>query len=164
MGEGIVRELRIGMYTLLSIKWITIKVLLHMYMELCLMLCGTLDGRGVWGRLDTWIYRAGVPPLLPETIMMFLIGYTPIQTKCLKVTKQKNKRRTLSLSWAMHSLETLMKTTRTSAGTNSQVPPPQVATPGRVFYSHANSPWTDNPILRDRSALKTMPSLLKKNI
>ena len=29
MGEGIVRELRIGMYTLLSIKWITIKVLLY---------------------------------------------------------------------------------------------------------------------------------------
>ena len=29
MGEGIVRELRIDMYTLLSIKWITIKVLLY---------------------------------------------------------------------------------------------------------------------------------------
>ena len=24
-------------------------------MELCSMLCGSLDGTGVWGRMDTWI-------------------------------------------------------------------------------------------------------------
>ena len=28
------------------------------HMELCSMLCGSLDGRGVWGRMDTWIRMA----------------------------------------------------------------------------------------------------------
>ena len=40
-----------GMYTLLYLKWITNKDLLHV--ELCSMLCVGLDGRGVWGRMDT---------------------------------------------------------------------------------------------------------------
>ena len=50
-GEGLVREFGIDRYTLLYLKWITNKDLLHM--ELCGMLCGSLDGRGVWGR---WIH------------------------------------------------------------------------------------------------------------
>ena len=39
------------------------------------MLCGSLDGRGVWGRVDT------------ETITTLLIGYTPIKMfkKFLKI-------------------------------------------------------------------------------
>ena len=48
-------------------------------MEFCSMLCASLDGRGVWGRMETCICMA--EPLLcsPETITTLLIGYTPIQ-------------------------------------------------------------------------------------
>ena len=38
------------MYTPVYLKWITKKDLLYsMYMELCLMSCGSLDGTGAWG-------------------------------------------------------------------------------------------------------------------
>ena len=41
------------------------------------MLCGSLDGTGVWGRMDTCICMAESP----ETITTLLIVYTPIQNK-----------------------------------------------------------------------------------
>ena len=112
------------------------------------MFCGSLDGRGVWGRMDTWISGAESLHCSTETITTFLTGYSPIQNKKLKSykTKHKTKGGTRSLSWAMHSLETLMKTMRTSAGNKF---PGSFSTghyTRRVFYSHANSPWTDNPI------------------
>ena len=44
-------------------------------MELCSMLCASLDGRGVWGRMDTYICTAESLPCSPETIKSFLIGY-----------------------------------------------------------------------------------------
>ena len=50
--EGIVRELGIDMYTLLYLKWITNKDLLYSPGN-CSVLCGSLDGRGVWGE---WIH------------------------------------------------------------------------------------------------------------
>ena len=49
--------------------------------ELCSMLCGSLDGRGVWGRMDTCICMTESLHGLPETITTLLIGYTPIQNK-----------------------------------------------------------------------------------
>ena len=57
-GEGIVREFGMDMDRLLCLKWITNKDLLY-HMELCSMLCGNLDGRGIWGE---WIHTYG-PPL-----------------------------------------------------------------------------------------------------
>ena len=45
------------------------------------MSCGSLDGRGVWGRMDTCICRAESLHCSPETITTLLIGYTPIQNK-----------------------------------------------------------------------------------
>ena len=42
------------------------------------MLCGSLDGRGVWGRMDTCICMAESLCCPPETITTLLIGYTPI--------------------------------------------------------------------------------------
>ena len=42
------REFEIDKYIPLYLKWMTNK-------ELCSMLCGSLDGRGVWGRMDTCI-------------------------------------------------------------------------------------------------------------
>ena len=49
------------------------------HMELCLMLHGSLDGRGVWGRMDICIYTAESLCCSPETSTMLLIGYTPMQ-------------------------------------------------------------------------------------
>ena len=45
------------------------------------MLCGSLDGRGVWGRMDACICTTEFPCCLPETITTLLIGYTPKQNK-----------------------------------------------------------------------------------
>ena len=47
--------------------------------ELCSMLCGSLDGRGVWGRMDTRICMAESLCCPPETITTLLICYIPIQ-------------------------------------------------------------------------------------
>ena len=49
------------------------------------MLCGSLDGRGVWERMDTCIYMAEPPYCTPETIIRLLISYTPIQNKFKKL-------------------------------------------------------------------------------
>ena len=52
-------------------------------MELCSILCGSLDGRGDWGRTDTCIYVAKSLCCSPETTTL-LISYTPIQNKKFK--------------------------------------------------------------------------------
>ena len=75
-GERAVREFGMDMYTLLYLKWITNKDLL---LEFCSMLCGSLDGRGVWGRMDRCICMAESLCCPPETIIRLLIDYTPIQ-------------------------------------------------------------------------------------
>ena len=51
------REFGMDMYILLYLEWITNKDLLYSAwnMELCSMLCGSLDGRGVWERVVTCI-------------------------------------------------------------------------------------------------------------
>ena len=40
------------------------------------MLCGSLNGRGVWGRIDTCIRMAESLCCSPETITTLLISYT----------------------------------------------------------------------------------------
>ena len=47
--------------------------------ELCSMLHSSLDGRGVWGRMDTCVYMTESLYYSPETTTTLLIGYTPIQ-------------------------------------------------------------------------------------
>ena len=59
------------------------------------MLRGSLDRRGVWGRMDTCICIAESVLCPPETITTLLISYTPIQN----VTKKKRKE---SLSVKQH--------------------------------------------------------------
>ena len=51
------------------------------HMEFCSMICGRLDGRGVWGRMDTCICMAESLHGSPETIKILLTSYTPIQNK-----------------------------------------------------------------------------------
>ena len=63
-------------------------------------LCGSLDGRGVWRRMDTCIHMVGSPCCSPETITMLLIRHTPIQNKTLKrkklgIYKGKKKKKTV---------------------------------------------------------------------
>ena len=48
------------------------------------MLCGSLGGRGVWGRMDTCICMGETLHCSCETTTTLLIGYTPTQNKVLK--------------------------------------------------------------------------------
>ena len=56
------------------------------HMEFCSMLCGSLDGRGVWRRMDTCVYVWLKYTLhcSPENITTLLIGYIPKQNKKFK--------------------------------------------------------------------------------
>ena len=47
--------------------------------ERCSMLCGSLDGRGVWRKTDTHRYMAESLCCSSETITTLFIGYTPIE-------------------------------------------------------------------------------------
>ena len=49
--------------------------------ELCSMLCGSLNGRGVWGKMDTYTRMAESLRCSPETVTTLLISYTPTQNK-----------------------------------------------------------------------------------
>ena len=51
------------------------------------MLRGRLDGRGVWGRMDTCICMTESLHCPPITTL--LIGYTPIKNKKLKKKKEQ---------------------------------------------------------------------------
>ena len=53
------------------------------------MLCGSLDGRGVWGRMDTNVCVVEALWGPPETIATLLISYTPIQNKKLKIKRNQ---------------------------------------------------------------------------
>ena len=63
--------------TLLYLKWITDKVLLCSPGN-SVQLCGNLNGRGIWGRMDTCICMAESLCCPPETITILLITNTPI--------------------------------------------------------------------------------------
>jgi len=58
-------------------------------MELCSILCTSLDRRRGWEKMDTCIYMAESLYCPPETTTL-LIGYTPIQNKKFKVLGKKN--------------------------------------------------------------------------
>ena len=57
-------------------------------MELCLMLCGSLGERGVWGRMDTCVCMTESLGCSSETITTLLISYTPKQNKKFKGKKK----------------------------------------------------------------------------
>ena len=61
-------------------------------MELCSILCASMDGSGVWRRMDTCICMAVSLCCSPEAIVTLLISYTPIQNKKLKGYKSKISR------------------------------------------------------------------------
>ena len=53
------------------------------------MLCGSLDGRGVWGRMDTCVCMAESLCYPPEAITTLLIGYTLISLVLKKERKNR---------------------------------------------------------------------------
>ena len=62
------------------------------HMELCSVTCASLDGSGVWGRMDTRICMAESLHHSPEAVTTLSIGYTPIQNGFgLKKLKRKKK-------------------------------------------------------------------------
>ena len=52
-------------------------------MELCSMLCSSLDGRGVRGKIDTCVCMAEFLPCSPETITTLLTAYAKSLQSCL---------------------------------------------------------------------------------
>ena len=74
-GEKIVREFRMVMCTLLNLKRIT-----NVAHGNLLNVIFSLNGRGLRGRIDTCICMAESLHCSPETIAIFLISYTTIQT------------------------------------------------------------------------------------
>ena len=87
-GEEIVREFSMDMYTLLYLDWITNKDLLYIAHRTLLSIMGCLDGRGVWGRMDTFICRAETLGCPPETITTLLISYRPGLQHCRQILHQ----------------------------------------------------------------------------
>ena len=67
-------------------------------MEFCSMLCDGLDGRGVWGRMDTCICMAESLCCSPKTITTSLINYTPVQN-------ENEKKRTLEFTDSLQGHE-----------------------------------------------------------
>jgi len=52
------------------------------------VLSGSLNGRGVWGRMYTCTCKAESLHCSPETIKILLIGYTTIENKKFKLKKK----------------------------------------------------------------------------
>ena len=65
-----------------AVKTVTCPTIKHR--ELCSMLCGSLDGKGVGRRMNTCICMAESLCCPPETITALLIGYAPIENKKLE--------------------------------------------------------------------------------
>ena len=57
------------------------------HMELCSVLCGSLNGREVWGRMDTCLCTAEPLCCSPETITTLLVSYSPTPNKPFKKIK-----------------------------------------------------------------------------
>ena len=68
------------------------------HMELCSVLCASLDGRRVGGRIDACKCMAESLHCSPETITTSLISYTPIQ-KVFGVNKMKFKKKTVMVKY-----------------------------------------------------------------
>ena len=67
------------------------------------MVCGSLDGRRVWGKMDTCICMAELLCCAPETITTLSISYTPIQNKKLK--KERTCSNRLLVSWRKSNMK-----------------------------------------------------------
>ena len=62
------------------------------------MLCGSLDGRAIWGRMDPCICMAESLRCSPKTITTLLKGCIPVQSE---VKKKKNNLKTNKIKLLM---------------------------------------------------------------
>jgi len=53
------------------------------------MLCSSLDGTGVWGRMDTCLYMAESLHCSPATVTALLISYIQYKIKMFLKIKEK---------------------------------------------------------------------------
>ena len=70
-------------------------------MKLCSVLCGDLDGKKAWGRVNAYICMAEALCCSPANITTLLTGYMQIQNKKLKKyawkeEKGENKKKVIS--------------------------------------------------------------------
>ena len=70
------------------------------------MLCGSLDGRGIWGEMNTCICMAESLCCSPETIATLLIHYAPTQNKNKKKIRWREKQGKLQRSAQVSEWET----------------------------------------------------------
>ena len=75
------------------------------HMQPCSMLCGSLEGRGVWGKMICvylWLGPFAVDLKLSQHCL--LISYTPIQNKKFENKKLYANRRLVEMSYMQVSL------------------------------------------------------------
>ena len=79
--------------------------------ELCSRLCGSLDAKRIWGRMDTCICIAESLCYAPETITTLLISYTKlkVQKKMNKQTKQNKQQKKKPKAWDILPLAQIQK-------------------------------------------------------
>ena len=82
ISDKMVRKFGMDMYTLLYVKWITARSF-YITQGTLLSVCGRLDGRGFWWRIDTCICMAESLCCPPETITALLTGYWSVTKSCL---------------------------------------------------------------------------------
>ena len=96
-GIGIVKEFGMGyIHTLLYLKW---KINLLYSTGNCSMLCGNMDGRGVWGRMDTCIC------MVSRFAVHLKLSATP-QYKIKSLRSQKKGGGSLVVQWLRICLAT----------------------------------------------------------
>ena len=106
------------------------------HMELCSKLCGSLDGRGVWGRMNTWMCMTESLCYPPETVTTLLIGYSPVQNWV--VTRSDGKESSCNAG-DLGLIPVLGRSPREGQATHSNILAwriPQTEEPGRLY-----SPW-----------------------
>ena len=109
-GRGIVQDFGKVMCTVLYSEW-----QYFVAHGTHLILCASLDRRGVWGRMDTCICTAKSFCCAPEIITTLLVGYTPIQNKNFEKNKIKGLKKIL---WRMQK-EQGLKCSRSQSVENS---------------------------------------------
>ena len=89
-GGGTFREFGKVMYTILYSKWITNKDLLYSTWNSTQSFRASLDGRGLWGRMDTCICTAESLQGSPESTEHCLLALPIYKIRSLKHSNNKN--------------------------------------------------------------------------
>ena len=100
------------------------------------MSCGSLAGRGAWGRMDTCTCKAESLLCLSDTIPTYLISYTRVQHKVLK----KNRHMGIDIPHSHTSLSHLTNTHTSYSHTYTHLS--HSHTPLTLTHTHKHTPLT----------------------